>query len=392
MKEIIEIRGGVPVKSWIDKTDLDSATLTQIENLARLPFAFSHVAIMPDAHVGYGMPIGGVLATKGKVIPNAVGMDIGCGMRCVKLDVENIPTETLKSIMGVIRKLIPVGKNHHRDAVNSNFMPDTSNDNLEDYPIVNREYFAALKQLGTLGGGNHFIEFQQDDEGSYYVMIHSGSRNIGKQVAEHYIKLAVELNKKWCSAVPTFAELAFLPVDSSEGVRYLKEMEFCVKFAEHNRSLMLTRIIGVLDTFGIGVTKNPIDIPHNYVQVERHFGHMVWVHRKGATYAGEDTLGIIPGSQGTSSYIVRGLGNRFSFNSCSHGAGRVLGRKAATRELDLQNEITRLDARGIIHSIRTVSDLEEAPGAYKDIDAVMKAQSDLVKIIRRLTPIAVIKG
>ena len=377
---------------WLE--DIEDGAMAQVRNLANLPFAFKHIAIMPDSHQGYGMPIGGVLATKNVIIPNAVGVDIGCGMCAVKTSLTEIDTETIKKIMGEIRKTIPVGFEHQKEKQDESLMPNINSDlNLIDnYPVVNREYQSALKQIGTLGGGNHFIEIQKGSDGYIWIMIHSGSRNIGKQVADYYNKVAIELNEKWFSEVPKKWELAFLPVDSEEGQSYLKEMEYCVDFALANRRLMMERICGIFHILtGCGV-EPMINIAHNYASLENHFGKNVWVHRKGATLARQDTIGIIPGSQGTKSYIVKGLGNKESFESCSHGAGRKMGRGQAQRELNLEDEVKMMNDKGILHAIRGVKDLDEASGAYKNIDEVMENQKDLVEILVELSPLGVIKG
>lgn len=223
-------------------------------------------------------------------------------------------------------------------------------------------------------------------------MLHSGSRGFGYKIAKHYNKVAQSMNQKWYSSVPKEQELAFLPMDSEEGIMYMNAMKYAVDFALANRRRMLKRTEEILHNIGGFIIDSPVNIAHNYAQYENHFGKNVVVHRKGATSAREGELGIIPGSQGTCSYIIRGLGNRDSFTSCSHGAGRVLARKQACRTLDLVAEQKRLDDLGVIHGIRTVDDLDEAPGAYKDIDVVMENQKDLVEIVQKLTPMAVIKG
>ena len=248
--------------------------------------------------------------------------------------------------------------------------------------------------MGTLGGGNHFIEIQKGSDGHIWIMIHSGSRNLGKQVADYYNKLAVKLNDKWYSSIPKNWELAFLPIDNEEGKSYIREMNYCVEFALANRKLMMENIKSIFHHFYKSDISfdDMINIAHNYAKMENHFRENVIVHRKGATLATEKTVGIIPGSQGTRSFIVKGRGNLQSFNSCSHGAGRIMGRKEAERRLDLQTEIKSLDDKGILHTIRGAKDLDEAPGAYKDIDVVMKNQEDLIKILVELTPLGVIKG
>lgn len=370
---------------------LEDGAEAQAKNLANLPFAFKWIAIMPDSHQGYGMPIGGVMATEGVIVPNAVGVDIGCGMCAVKTSLTDIDKDTLKKIMGEIRKAVPVGFNSHKESQDKELMPQTLWKQKND-SIVFQEYGNALKQLGTLGGGNHFIEIQKGNDGFIWVMIHSGSRNLGMKVASHYNKLAIELNETYHSGVPKSWELAFLPTDSQEGKAYINEMNYCVEFALANRKLMMGRVIDVVsdnsDVFSL--EGDMINIAHNYASLENHFGKNVWIHRKGATLARKGTIGIIPGSMGTSSYIVEGLGNKDSFESCSHGAGRKMSRSKAKEKLSLEEEQAKMG--DIIGKPRGVGDLDEAPGAYKDIDEVMENQKDLVKILTKLTPLAVIKG
>lgn len=383
----------IPIKIWTD--EIENGALEQAKNLANLPFAFKHVAIMPDTHQGFGMPIGGVLATKDVIIPNAVGVDIGCGMCAVKTSLTSIDKETLKKIMGEIRKAIPVGFNKHKKAQKGILTPKLFFEQSQPDTIFLKEYDNAELSLGTLGGGNHFIEIQKGNDGHIWIMIHSGSRNLGLKVAEHYNKIAIEKNKEWFSN--TQKELNFLPIDSKEGQDYLREMEYCVEFALANRKLMMDRVKEVFIKELHNQNSNiffddMINIAHNYARLENHYGENVWVHRKGATSAREGEIGIIPGSQGTKSYIVKGKGNPESFMSCSHGAGRKMGRNEAIKNLNLEEEIKKLDDVGVIHAIRGQKDLDEAPGSYKDIDVVMENQKDLVEILVELTPLAVIKG
>jgi tRNA-splicing ligase RtcB (3'-phosphate/5'-hydroxy nucleic acid ligase) len=376
------------IKSWCEEPE--EGAILQAKNLARLPFAFKQICLMPDTHQGYGMPIGGVMATDKTVVPNAVGVDIGCGMCAVKTSLEEIQIDTLKSIMGEIRKAIPVGFAHQPTKQDVELMPTLPD--WKNVPIVEREYEKAQTQVGTLGGGNHFIEIQKGNDGHIWIMIHSGSRNIGKQVADFYNKKAVEINEKYFSKIPTDWELAFLPMDSEEGFKYIKEMQYCVDFALANRWLMMDRIKAIIGNATQATFDEMINIAHNYARMENHFGKNVLVHRKGATSAKEGEIGIIPGSQGTASYIVKGKGSIESFLSCSHGAGRKMGRKAAQRTLNLEEEQAKLDKQGILHAIRGVQDLDEASGAYKSIDVVMKEQEDLVEAIVELKPLAVVKG
>lgn len=383
----VNTEANLPIKMWLE--DLEEGALDQAKNLANLPFAFKHIPIMPDSHTGYGMPIGSILATKGAVVPNAVGVDIGCGMCATKTHLTDITKDQLKEVMGIARTKIPLGMTWHEEDQDESLMPK----GWEDLEIVSQQYHKALKQVGTLGGGNHFIEIQKGDDGFIWIMIHSGSRNIGYSVAKHYNKLAKELNEKWCSKVEKEQELAFFPINTNEARNYIKEMNYCIEFAKTNRFVMMDRMLDSLeDVMGEFNTDEVINESHNLATYENHFGHNVLVHRKGATQAFEGQLGMIPGSMGTSSYIVRGLGNPDSFKSCSHGAGRKMGRKKAIQELDLESEIRRLNEVGVVHGVRNQKDLDEAPSAYKDINEVISNQTDLCEVVVELTPIAVIKG
>jgi tRNA-splicing ligase RtcB len=376
------------IKSWCNNPD--DGAIRQARNLANLPFAFKSIVLMPDTHQGYGMPIGGVLATKDVVVPNAVGVDIGCGMCTVKTNLKDLPVEKLKSIMGLIREYVPVGTKHHSEPQDASLLPVAD---LSELHIVNIESKNSLYQIGTLGGGNHFLEIQADEDGHVWIMIHSGSRNIGKQVADYYNKKAVELNQMWHSSIPDDWGLAFLPIKSEYGKAYLKEMKYCVDFAFANRKLMMDNSLKAFhEVMGEFESEPIINIAHNYARFEQHFGKNVIVHRKGATSARLDEIGIIPGSQGTSSYIVKGKGNKESFESCSHGAGRKMSRTQAINTLNLESEMALLDNLGIIHAVRGQQNLEEAPSAYKDIDVVMEEQKDLVDILVKLRPLGVVKG
>ena len=383
---------GTPVKMWANMCD--AMAWQQISNLCSLPFVFRHLALMPDLHGGKGMPIGTVLATKDVVIPNAVGVDIGCGMCAVKtyIKVETIEQEVLrKQIMRGIRKQIPLGMEHHKEAQEEKYMP--ANHDVDSMTIVKRQYVSATKQVGTLGGGNHFIELQSDDEGWLWIMIHSGSRNLGKQVCDYYSRVAMILNERYFSSVKPELNLPFLPLKTEEFNEYWSEMQYCIDFGLCNRKLIMQRIEEVISDAIPNVEFEPmINIAHNYAAWETHFDEACIVHRKGATSAKMGEIGIIPGSQGTSSYIVEGLGNPLSFMSCSHGAGRVMSRTEAVKSLNLAEEIQKLDEKGIVHAIRCQEDLEEASSAYKNIEEVIGQETDLVKIRTHLFPIAVIKG
>ena len=392
MKKIIDTEK-IPIKLWLD--DIEEGALQQARNIANFPHAHQHVAIMPDAHLGYGMPIGGVLATRGVIIPNAVGVDIGCGMCAVKTALTEVTQSQLKNVMRKIREQVPLGMTRHGKPQDKSYMPD-----LPLGPICKREYGNAIKQVGTLGGGNHFIEIQKGSDGHIWLMIHSGSRNIGYTVASYYNKLAIKENQKKRDGIPKQWQLAYFKISSSAGREYLREMQYCVEFALANRRLMMDRLTEIIaetipgpsGPLSSGDFARMINIAHNYAALETHFGEEVYVHRKGATSARKGEDGIIPGSQGTRSYIVKGLGSRDSFSSCSHGAGRLMSRTQARKVLNLQTEVERLDRLGVIHALRHVRDLDEASSAYKDIDLVMENQKDLVEVVMELTPLAVVKG
>lgn len=379
----------IPIKLWLKAKNIEEGAMRQIRNIANFPFAFHHVAIMPDAHEGYGMPIGGVLATKKVIIPNAVGVDIGCGVCSQKTSLKEIDKDALKSIISDIRKLIPLGFNKHKKEQDKKLMPKLE---IKDAYIAG-EWNNALKSIGSLGGGNHFIEIQKGSDGHIWIMLHSGSRNLGKKVADYYNHIAMRQCQEKGLGDLVKQELSFLELTSEIGKKYFAEMLFCVEYALANRKLMMERIKKVfankIADFEAGEF---INIAHNYASKEWHFGEEVIVHRKGATQALKGQIGIIPGSQGTKSYIVRGLGNPESFISCSHGAGRRMGRNQAIKELNFEDEVEKLNRKGIVHAIRTRKDLDEASGAYKDISEVIRNQADLVETITELEPLAVIKG
>jgi tRNA-splicing ligase RtcB (3'-phosphate/5'-hydroxy nucleic acid ligase) len=382
----------IPIKLWLD--DMESGAMEQAKNLANLPFVHSHIAIMPDAHLGYGMPIGGVMATEGAVFPNAVGVDIGCGICAQQTSLRSLDSDKLRALLTHIRKTIPLGFKHHKKGQDHRLMPKPQTGiPIDDLEIVSSQFDNGRTQLGTLGGGNHFIEIQKGSDGFIWIMIHSGSRNLGFQVANFYNHLAIKMSNRFGSKVPKNWQLAFLPMDSEEGKHYLLEMDYCVDFAYANRKLMMERVKDGLLMIAAPVHFGQlVNIAHNYARLETHFHKRLMVHRKGATSAEEGEIGIIPGSQGTPSYLVRGKGNIQSFKSCSHGAGRKMGRKQAQRSLDLHEEQKRLEDQGILHAVRSRRDLDEAAGAYKDIDEVVENQLDLVDVIVTLNPLAVVKG
>ena len=377
----------VPLKLWMKRAaDLEEGALQQSLNLTNLPFAHHHVAVMPDAHKGYGMPIGGVLPAKDAIVPYAVGMDIGCGMCSVETGIKaaDISREKLDTYLYGIAAAIPQGFNWHKKPQKHpvfSEMPDDSG-------ALNAERSNVKKQLGTLGGGNHFVEFQADPAGKLWIMLHSGSRNIGKKVAEHYHKRAVKSCNLQGEKLPT-SELSFFRFDSPDGQEYFRAMSWCQKFSRANRQVMMDVILDIVGES----PRQRIDIHHNYAAVEKHFGEKVVVHRKGAIKAEQGDMGIIPGSMGTHSYIVQGLGNAESFNSSAHGAGRRLGRRAAKRAIPVERVLREMKDKGIEVYTNQLKDLpEESTDAYKDIDYVIEQQQDLVKVVTTLKPFAVLKG
>lgn len=377
----------IPIKIWAGY--VEEGAMEQAKNLANLPFAHKHISLMPDCHQGYGMPIGGVMATRDVVVPNAVGVDIGCGMASAKTDIplDEVDSDKLKKAMSLIRERVPVGFNHHSEKQEHDFF----NGFCPDIKPLRDNIQSAQYQIGTLGGGNHFMEIQTDGE-VLWLMIHSGSRNFGYKIAKYYHEVAKELCESWYSDIPT-PDLSFLPVDSDEGADYMVCMDYALFFAKASRKRMMWEMMDSLaEVFPVCGFDEIKDVHHNYARWENHFGKNYIIHRKGATSARDGEFGIIPGSQGTSSYIVKGKGNKDSFTSCSHGAGRCMSRTKARKTLSLDGERDRMDEKGIIHSIRNEKDLDEAASAYKDIDVVMENQKDLVDVVVELTPLAVIKG
>ena len=334
---VISEQHAVPVKIWQEGKDvLDTKCIEQAQHLSKLPFAFKWIALMPDTHAGKGMPIGGVIACEDAVIPNAVGVDIGCGMGFVQTDIPvSVLRETVtgsgnlvQAICGDILRNVPTGFGHYRQPQASAVL-DRAKAEMQKYeadavllPQLDEGYF----QAGTLGGGNHFIELQEDENGLCCIMLHSGSRHFGNIVGQYFNKIAAALNAKWHSVVDPAWQLPFLPVDSDEGRRYLEWMQLSMDFAYENRAIMLKKVKEIFAKYvekytgSVPVFTGEINCHHNYAALEHHYGKNVWVHRKGAIRAREGELAIIPGAMGSYSYIVRGKGNPESFMSSSHGA------------------------------------------------------------------------
>ncbi len=374
--------GNLPIKIWA--LEVEEGAMQQAINLSNLPFAFRHIALMPDVHQGYGMPIGGILATKkNMIIPNAVGVDIGCGVTALKTDISHISKKDIEAILEKAKKIIPVGFKHNKEPQVWKGFGSAPNIN-----ILKKELQSAKHQLSSLGSGNHFCSIEYGSDGFVWLMVHSGSRNIGLQVATHYNKIAKIFNKEY-KTVPKEYDLAPLSLNTNEGKDYLNAMNFCLEFAKANRELLIKKFFGIFSEVSKAKEIKIIDCHHNYAAEEEHFGVKVIIHRKGAIKLMAGDIGIIPGSMGTPSYIVEGLGNHYSFYSCSHGAGRIMSRKQANKIIT--KEIANKAMEGIVFD-NWKGDYSEAPMAYKDIEEVINIQSDLIKPLVKLKPLGVMKG
>lgn len=399
-----------PVKVWLEtKEDLEGSCLEQAYHLSELPFLHKWVCLMPDTHAGKGMPIGGVIAAKDVLIPNAVGVDIGCGMAYTETnirleDVKKVATGNgtlIQAIIGDIMRNIPVGFAHHKTVMPC-YTLDLAYEEMEQYEKDGEllgQLEAGYYQIGTLGGGNHFIELQEDENGMLSVMIHSGSRHFGKAVCDYFHNQARALNQKWYSQVPTEYRLSFLPADSNEGRQYRNWMNLSMDFARENREKMMLVVKAILEKWIGKYTSidlefsHDINCHHNYAALETHYGEEVWVHRKGAVRAGEGELAVIPGAMGSYSYVVMGKGNQESFCSSSHGAGRWYSRKGAMAAFTCQQVMQDLAEQGVVLGKKGKADVaEESRFAYKDIEVVMDNQQELVVPVKRLKTVGVVKG
>ncbi|MDR2450480.1 MAG: RtcB family protein [Candidatus Accumulibacter sp.] len=387
----------VPVKIWTD--EVDERSKLQLTNIASLPFIYHHVAAMPDVHVGIGATIGSVIATKKAIIPAAVGVDIGCGMVACRLSLtaNDIDEKSLRKVFDQISRDVPVGRAQHRDreVLLHAAMPfEARLDKMtEKHPSLLKafgKFSKWMNQMGTLGGGNHFIEVCLDEADRVWVMLHSGSRGIGNALAAYFIELARQDMERWMIHLPD-RDLAYFPEGGEHFDDYVEALTWAQEYAMQNRECMLDLVLKALGRHlpEFDVESEVVNCHHNYVAREHHFGDDVWVTRKGAIRARAGDLGIIPGSMGAQSYIVQGKGNSESFTSCAHGAGRRMSRTAAEKtftegDLAQQTEgvICRKD-KGVV---------DEIPGAYKDIDTVMANQSDLVEVLHRLKQVICVKG
>ncbi|MDZ7841934.1 MAG: RtcB family protein [Gammaproteobacteria bacterium] len=388
---------GVPVHVYTD--ELESSARAQLLNVARLPIMHHHVAAMPDVHMGIGATVGSVLATRSAIIPAAVGVDIGCGMNAVRLslDAGRLP-DSLRRVRTAIEKAVPVGFDQHRTPRPRRGEIEPLRRGLEriaerhpDLRRMQKRFDTTwAQQLGTLGGGNHFIELCVDEADAVWVMLHSGSRGIGNVIGRYFIALAKRDMGRHLAALPD-KDLAYFSEGADHFDDYVEAVSWAQEYARRNREEMVRLIVDVLkeELPPFTTTDSAINCHHNYVVAETHFGERVFVTRKGAIRAGKGELGIIPGSMGACSYIVRGKGSAESFQSCAHGAGRRMSRSRARREFDIDD--LRAQTRGVECRIHK-SVLDESPGAYKDIDAVMANQEDLVDVVHRLKQVVCVKG
>ena len=401
--EVMSVPGGAPVKMWTRGVPVEDEAREQLARTARMPFIFRHLAVMPDVHVGKGSTVGSVIPTRKAVIPAAVGVDLGCGVMAAKttLTASDLP-DSLRAVRTAIERAVPHGRSPgKRDRGAWGASPPAAVDAawatladgfarlVERSPVLARTN--NRMHLGTLGGGNHFVEVCLDESGVVWTMLHSGSRGVGNAIGSHFIELAKEDMRTWMVNLPD-QDLAYLPEGTAHFDDYVEAVEWAQDFARANREVMMQAVIRALRS----VIDKPFDAyveavncHHNYVARERHFGEDVLVTRKGAVSAREGELGIIPGSMGARSFIVRGLGNEESFQSCSHGAGRRMSRTEARKRFTLA------DHRAATAEVECRKDeqvIDETPAAYKDIDAVMTAQNDLVEVVHTLKQVVCVKG
>ena len=398
---------GVPVKAWTEGVPLDPKAEKQLMNVARMPFIHSHIAVMPDVHWGLGATIGSVIPTLKAVIPAAVGVDIGCGMMAVQtsLKADDLP-DNLKEIRSNIEKAVPHGRTNNGGRGDRGAWENIPEDQIkvwerlapgldsiiEKNPKVMTKYSNTINHLGTLGTGNHFIEVCLDEEDYIWFMLHSGSRGIGNRIGTFFIELAKQDVRKQHVNLPDI-NLAYFSEATDHFTDYVEAVEWAQTFAKANRELMMQAVIqAVCDSRGVPpfeANLQAVNCHHNYVTREHHFGESVLVTRKGAVRARLGDMGIIPGSMGSKSYIVRGLGNKDSFDSCSHGAGRKMSRTEAKRRFSVDDHIRATQG---VECRKDKEVVDETPAAYKDIDSVMKAQKDLVEVVHTLRQIICVKG
>jgi tRNA-splicing ligase RtcB len=402
--DVIETGGRVPIKAWTRGVPIEDVARQQIANMAKLPFIHRHIAIMPDVHWGRGATVGSVIPTVGAIIPAAVGVDIGCGMAAVRTNIAaaDLP-DSLAGLRAAIEAAVPHGRTDNGGRNDTGAWMDTPPAVvIEGWEQLKEGYNAivaqhpkaahprALGHLGTLGTGNHFIELCLDEADRLWVMLHSGSRGIGNRLGTTFIDIAKKEMRRWFVNLPD-EDLAYLPDGTEQFGAYVRAVGWAQRYARVNREVMMTAVLDILrEAFPHLVTNDvAVNCHHNYVTKERHFGKDVWLTRKGAVRAGEDELGIIPGSMGAKSFIVRGKGNPESFETCSHGAGRAMSRGEAKRRFTVEDHAR---ATAHVECRKDAGVIDETPAAYKDIDAVMAAQTELVDIVHTLRQVVCVKG
>lgn len=395
MKQVIQEEGSRPIKIWTD--EVEASALTQLKNLSRLPFINSNgVACMPDVHAGIGSTVGTVIATEKAVIPATVGVDIGCGMNAVRLSLKasDLP-DNLKPLRDEIERRVPLGVGGaHDDSTDIGEFTAMMGKTIID-PIfggnAQRFHAKAASQIGSLGSGNHFIELCIDENQDVWIMLHSGSRGIGNMIGTHYIAKAKRQMEQFFITLPD-DNLAYFPEDTEDFDDYMYAVGWAQNYALENRRRMMTQVIDALYAImpiDFTITQEAINCHHNYVEKEHHFGRNMWVTRKGAIRARSGDLGIIPGSMGQRSYIVRGKGDLQSYCSCSHGAGRAMSRAEAKRRFTLTDLIAQTEG---VECRKDEGVIDEIPASYKDIDQVMANQTDLVEVMHTLKQVLCIKG
>ena len=402
---VLSTENGVPVKAWINGVPLEDQARKQLLNASQLPFIFKWIAAMPDVHWGVGATVGSVIPTKGAIIPAAVGVDIGCGMMAVQTDLNarDLP-DNLKQIRSAIESAVPHGRTNHGSHGDRGAWSNIPNRNNQVWQALKPRYDAILAKhpkldrgnhsnhLGTLGTGNHFIEVCLDETENVWFMLHSGSRGVGNRMGSYFIEVARADMKKFFINLPD-RDLAYFSEGTEHFDDYVEAVEWAQDFARFNRDLMMEQVVSAVRNSGevrpFSAELKAINCHHNYVARERRYGENVLITRKGAVRAREGDMGIIPGSMGARSYIVRGKGNLESFSSCSHGAGRAMSRTEAKRRFSLADHKRMTEG---VECRKDADVIDETPAAYKPIEAVMAAQKDLVEIVHTLRQVVCVKG
>ncbi|GAB2507358.1 RtcB family protein [Lysobacter humi (ex Lee et al. 2017)] len=402
--DLIHEQGHVPIKTWTRGVPLEDEARKQLQNIARLPFIHQHIAVMPDVHLGKGATVGSVVPTIGAIIPAAVGVDIGCGMIAARttLTAGDLP-DNLAGLRSAIERAVPHGRTVGRGKRDKGAWDTPPQRSVEGWSTLSEDFARIterhprlkntnnLQHLGTLGTGNHFVEVCLDEENRVWFMLHSGSRGVGNAIGTHFIELAKQDMRRHMINLPD-EDLAYLPEGTDHYDDYVHAVEWAQRYARMNREIMMQHVVDaarrVIDK-PFEAQAEAVNCHHNYVSREHHFGQDIFVTRKGAVSAKKGELGIIPGSMGAKSFIVRGLGNADSFHSCSHGAGRVMSRTQARKLITVEEHAK---ATAHVECRKDAEVVDESPRAYKDIVAVMEAQKDLVEIVHTLRQVVCVKG